>query len=134
MRTALPLTLLVFLPFASDGLTMTGPDRESSVTTLRGNPGPEEVELRKKRDPLICGSAPLLTSYRVPAGNAEAMAKRLTAAFKNSDSLSFTAIGSTLVTVWGSPEDQRAVAKWIANFQRSTLETLSLARPGRAVR
>jgi type II secretion system protein D len=67
---------------------------------------------RKGQDPIKVGP-PILQTYNVKDGNAEALAKMLTGVFKPSDNLGISAIGPNKIMVYATPEDQVDIARHI---------------------
>ncbi len=60
------------------------------------------------------GGAPILQRIEIPSGNAEALAKALRAAFKQSQTLNISNIGQNAILVYARPGDQIAIARFLA--------------------
>ena len=84
--------------------------------------------------PVLVGP-PILKTYPVPAGNAEAMAKTLQDVYKASGTIRISAVGNSSLMVWAGPDDQFEIARHILGSTESNsatelmpLQTLDAAR------
>ena len=72
-----------------------------------------DVKQRDSDRPFLAGD-PVLKTYAVPFGNAEAVAKTLKDAYKLFTTIRLEAVGSTTIMVYASPVDQIDIASLIA--------------------
>jgi type II secretion system protein D len=64
------------------------------------------------QQPVLVG-APVLKTYPVPSGSADALAKTLQEIYKTSSTIRITNAGNNTILVWAGPEDQIEIAKQI---------------------
>lgn len=85
----------------------------------------------------IAVGPPILQTYAVPAGNAEAVVKTLQGIFKEASNLRISALGNTQIMVYAGPEDQMEIARHIQGVRppagATELLPLNLLEAARAV-
>lgn len=91
-------------------------------------------EILKKLDvpqphqaPVLVGP-PILKTYQVPSGGAEAIVKTLQDIYKSSPTIRISSIGNNQILVWAGPDDQFEIAKHIIGTtdQNATTELLPM--------
>jgi len=85
------------------------------------------IDVAPKGKPPAIADAPILKTYTVPAGQSEPLAKTLQQLYRDSTQVRITAAGADRILVYGTPDDQFAIARHIQEaLQAVTLEVIPL--------
>ncbi len=82
-----------------------------------------DVPQHPNQPPIVIGP-PAFMRHEVPTGNAEVLAKAMQMTFKPTPTMNITALGNNALLVFATPEDQRAIAKYLSDIvQPATTST-----------
>src|SRR5262249_26288974 len=74
----------------------------------------EKIDQPKPGQPPVLTGQPMVGTYKVPAGNAEAVAIALKELYGKSSSVRISPVGKDKIVVWAHPQDQNDIARYIS--------------------